>query len=169
MPKMNYLDFDLFIERSRGAYIARVLHASTGETTESFKLPFSKLELDKFLLKIGRPQRGMRRLNSPAMQAAKTFGGRLFKAVFKDEIRACLKSSIDQAEANGNGLRIRLRLNVPRLLDLPWEYLYNPSLNRFLALSIATPVVRYIELPERIQPLVVKPPVKILSENLSWD
>lgn len=30
------------------------------------------------------------------------------------------------------------------------EYLYYPTLDRYLALSALTPLVRYLELPERI-------------------
>jgi hypothetical protein len=46
--------------------------------------------------------------------------------------------------------------------DLPWEFLYNRSVNRFIALSVHTPLVRYMELPERIQPIAVKPPIRVL-------
>ncbi len=48
------------------------------------------------------------------------------------------------------------------MADLPWEYLYNPALNRFLVLSAETPLVRYLDLPERIRPLAVKPPLRVL-------
>ena len=88
-------------------------------------------------------RRTVRRIESPEMQAAKDFGSKLYKAVFTDEVQSALRSSLDQARAQGSGLRIRLRLNdAPELVDIPWEYLYNPSLNRFLALSVNTPVVR---------------------------
>jgi len=97
------------------------------------------------------------------MDAAKVFGKRLFESVFGSEVFGCLRSSLDQTEAAGSaGLRLRLRLNAPELADLPWEYLYNAALNRFLVLAVETPLVRYIELPERIRPLAVQPPLKIL-------
>ena len=51
---------------------------------------------------------------------------------------------------------------TPELVNLPWEYLYEPSQKRFLALSEDTPVVRYLELPDRIKPVPVKPPVRVL-------
>jgi hypothetical protein len=108
-------------------------------------------------------RRIVRRIESPEMQAAKEFGSKLYKAVFSDEVQSALRSSLDQARAQNSGLRIRLRLNdAPELVDIPWEYLYNPSLNRFLALSVNTPIVRYLEMPEKIQPLGVKPPLRIL-------
>jgi len=104
----------------------------------------------------------VRRLNSPEMESARIFGKRLFEAVFGSEVFGCLRSSLDRAEEKETGLRLRLRLNAPELADLPWEYLYNPALNRFLVLAVETPLVRYLELPERIRPLAVKPPLKIL-------
>ncbi|MEP6872575.1 MAG: CHAT domain-containing protein [Anaerolineaceae bacterium] len=71
--------------------------------------------------------------------------------------------SVEQASAQDAGLRIRLRLSeTPELADLPWEYLYNAPLNRFLSLSTETPVVRYLDLPERVQPLCVELPIRVL-------
>ena len=61
-----------------------------------------------------------------------------------------------------SGLRVRLRIDVPKLHDYPWEFLYNAHLNQFLALSKDTPVVRYLELPYPVQPLTVQPPLNIL-------
>jgi CHAT domain-containing protein len=163
MAAISYLDFDLLIERSPTGYRARVLSSPAGQAAADFKLPFSELEIENFLLRIGRTQRGMRRLESPEMETARTFGGRLFEAVFDHEVRGCLRSSLDEADRQGAGLRIRLRLtDVPELADLPWEYLHNPSLNRFLVLSAETPLVRYLDLPEPIRPLAVKPPMRVL-------
>ncbi len=161
--QFDYLNFDLLIEHAGSEYVARVTNSPAGEAATKFSLPFSALELENFLLKIGRPRRGVRRLNSPEMEEAKVFGKRLFENVFGSEVFGCLRSSLDQAGAKGSaGLRLRLRLNAPELADLPWEYLYNSALNRFLVLAVETPLVRYIELPERIRPLAVKPPLKIL-------
>ena len=78
-------------------------------------------------------------------------------------MRGCFKSSQDKADSENKGLRIKLRLlDAPELADLPWEYLYNRSLNCFYSLSVETPIVRYIELPQPIPPLGVKPPLHIL-------
>ena len=164
MAEIDYLDFDLSIERVGDQdYRARVLESPGGQAAKEFKLPFSDLELENFVLKVGRAHRGTRRLESPEMELAKTFGGNLFRAVFSNEVYSCLRSSLEKAEEQGRGLRVRLRLNdAPELVDLPWEYLYNPGLNRFLSLSINTPLVRYLELPERISPLAVELPLRIL-------
>ncbi len=163
MDTPRYLDFDLLFEGTGGKYRARVLTSPVGQAAANFALPFSDLELENFMLRMGRTGRGVRRIDSPEMESAKTFGGRLFNAIFVDEVRGCLRSSIDEANRQGLGLRIRVRMSdAPELASLPWEYLYNPALNRFVVLSNETPLVRYLELPERIQPLDVKPPLRIL-------
>ena len=79
---MNYLDFDLHLERSGEKYKARVLSSPAGQAAADLSPPFSNVELENFILKIGRPQRGVRRVDSPEMAAAKTFGGSLFKTIF---------------------------------------------------------------------------------------
>jgi hypothetical protein len=152
---MEYLNFDLEIERAEQGY--RVESDSpVGQACASFSLPFSHEELECVL-----QQRG--EADAARIDSARAFGTRLFGTVFDGELRACLRSSLDEAERQGMGLRIRLRLNdVPELARLPWEYLYDPTLDRYLALSALTPLVRYLELPERIRPLAVTPPLHIL-------
>lgn len=163
MHKRDYLDFDLEIEREPQGYRIEV-NGPGGQSTATFELPFSDLELENFLLKIGHVRRGMRRIDSPEVAALKTFGAQLFEAVFAGELRACLRSSLDAAAEQHAGLRIRLRLtDTPELADIPWEYLYHPALNRFLALSAETPLVRYLELPTRVRQLAVTPPLRMLS------
>lgn len=165
MDNFTYLNFDLLIQRAGAGYRAQVIDSPAGQATVEFEIPFSEERLENYLLKIGRPRRGgTRSRNSPEVEAAKNFGDGLFKVIFKDEVRGCLRSSIDQARDQGAaGLRLRLRLGeVPELADLPWEFLYNKPLNKFLALSSQTPLVRFLELPERIDPLTVKPPLRVL-------
>lgn len=166
MRERNYLDFDLLVEGvGEGTYRARVINAPTGETLPvGFAVPFSELEVENFLLKIGRPRRQpVRGLGSPEAAAIKQFGGALFDAVFGGELRIALATSIDRAEQQEAGLRLRLRLtDCPELADLPWEYLYDPRTHGFLALSEWTPLVRYLELPGRVRPLAVRPPLRVL-------
>lgn len=163
MAAFAYLDFDLLLERVASGYRARVLRSPAGETVGEFRLPLSNLELENFLLRMGRPRRRVRRLDTPETQAAKAVGGQIFDTVFSGAILSCFQSSLDEARRQEAGLRIKLRLtDAPDLAELPWEYLYNPALNRFLALSKETPVVRFLETPERPRALVVTPPLKVL-------
>lgn len=167
MPEHTYIDFDLLIEPGDGGrYRARVLNSPVGETRPvSVTMPFSDLELENFLLRVGRPRReATRGEGSPEASAVREFGGRLFDAVFRDQLRTALAGSIDRVEAQENtGLRVRLRLaDCPDLAELPWEYLYDRDARRFLALSQWTPVVRYLEMSNPIRPLAVTPPLRVL-------
>jgi tetratricopeptide (TPR) repeat protein len=160
---MKYLDFDLIIEKSPDGYVARVFNSPAGQASATFSEPFSDLEVENFLLRVGRTRHAVRRIESPEMTSAKLFGGKLFNEVFAGEVRGCLRSSLDEAGRQNAGLRVRLHLTqAPALADLPWEFLYNPGMNRFLGLSVETPVVRYLELPERIRPIAVRPPLRVL-------
>ena len=127
-------------------------------------LPFSAEKLENLILKMS-PLRGrVRGVDSDQMEAARELGGGLFQAVFSGEVLACLRSSLDEASSQDNvGLRLKLRLqDVSELADLPWEFLFDQSLNRFIAQSNYTPVVRYMEIPQRIRPLAIQLPLRIL-------
>lgn len=167
MPQHAYLDFDLLIESvGPGSYRARVLKSPVGEIpSEPVTIPFSDLELENFLLKVGRPRRqAARGINLGEAAAVRAFGAQLFDAVFPDRLRNALASSLVHVDGlEDTGLRVRLRLSgCPELADLPWEYLYDSDIRRHLALSEWTPVVRYLELPGRIRPLAVDPPLRVL-------
>lgn len=164
MPESNYFDFDLLIDRRSTGYRATVLGSPAGEANVDFNSPFTDSELKIFLLQLGGRRilrgRGSRELEA----AAKNFGTRLFDAVFQGEVRGCFRSSLDQIERQRGALRLRLRFaDAPELADLPWEYLYYTSRRRFLAISAESPIVRYLDLPEPITPLVVNPPLRILT------
>ncbi|MGV1028496.1 MAG: CHAT domain-containing protein [Dermatophilaceae bacterium] len=166
MHSRSYLNFDVAVALSPGGgYEARVLGSPAGQTEPvKVAIPLSDLQIENFLLRIGRPRRGLSRsLQSPEAAAIRSFGGVLFDAVFRDQLRTVLATSQDVAESQGAGLRVRLRLTeAPELVDLPWEYLYNGDAHRFVALSEWTPLVRYLELPGRVRPLAVEPPVRLL-------
>jgi hypothetical protein len=173
MAGINYFDFDLLIERAAASatpgvapgssYRVRVLASPAGQSSAEFVLPFSPLEIENLLLRVGRPAAATRHVDSPDMAVVRDFGGRLFAALFTGEVLAGWRSSVGQAEAVGAGLRCRLRLNdVAELADLPWEYLYDAVSGRFIVLSTETPIIRYLDLPDPLRPLMVKPPVRIL-------
>ena len=66
--------------------------------------------------------------------------------------------------ANANqGLRLRLRIRPPELAVLPWEYLFDGRVGEYLCLSRNTPIIRYPELPQALQPMRVPQPLRILG------
>lgn len=161
---MEYLNFDLRFERANSKYRARVLDSPGGQASIDFAPPFSELELENFLLKFGRSRPNTRRINSSELETAKAFGSRLFKTVFDDDVFGCFRTSLEIVRQQNCGLRVRLRLSdTPELADLPWEYLYDPNRNLYLACSTETPIVRYLERAEPIYPLVVELPLRILT------
>jgi formylglycine-generating enzyme required for sulfatase activity len=165
MTSRSFTNFDLSIERDGDHYRAHVLQSCIGEGSVKFELPFSALELENFILKMGHARRGMgrnaRSSDSPELSAAKEFGAKLFGAVFQGDVYACLRASLEEAQTHEQGVRVLLRL-PPELTNLPWEYLYNPAWNQFFSLTVDTPLVRYLELTPTIRPLAVKPPLRLL-------
>jgi formylglycine-generating enzyme required for sulfatase activity len=165
MTSRAYINFDLQIEPSSDVFRAHVLQSGAGTGSVEFDLPFSPLELENFVLKMGHARRGGTRLgrglDSPELKAAKDFGSKLFGAVFQGDVYARLLASLEQAQTQEQGLRILLRL-PPELNNLPWEYLYKLDTNQFFSLSVETPLVRYFELNPAIRPLPVRPPLRLL-------
>jgi len=160
---MPFLDFDLFIERSGVGYCAQVLNSPAGQAIREFNSSFSEVELNNFLLRIVPKSQGVFNSSSQEIGVIQTFGSRLFETVFGGRVLACLHSSLDEAHHQRKGLRIRLHLaEVPELANWPWEYLYHPTLDHFLALYGGTSLVRYLDLPERVQPLTIRLPLRIL-------
>jgi hypothetical protein len=141
------------------------MEAPGGDASVSFAAPLTPDELDAFALQLGIGRRRGLAAESVATgrEAVKILGGRLYAGVFTGELEKCLRGSIDAAKRQGKGLRIRLNLTeTPELADLPWEFLYDASLDRFIGLSAETPIVRYLALPERAEALTVSLPLRVL-------
>ena len=124
-------------------------------------MPFSDLEVENFLLRIGRPRCNVRRINTPQVAAIMDIGGLLFEAVFSPELHVNLAIS-QSDDAKNAGLRIRLPFSdCPELSELPWEYLYDREHNRFLSLSDRTLLVRYLEVTDPVRVVPVTPSLRI--------
>jgi hypothetical protein len=158
----TYLNFDLIIQREGEGYVAKA-QSPQGEGVARFTRPFNDLELENFMLSTSPGRSKMRRIDTPEVAAAKRFGERLYASAFGGEIGGLLRACLNDAYQGDTKLRVRLRLtDVPELADLPWEYLYNPALNRFFALDDDTTIVRYLEMPERVRPVGVQLPLRVL-------
>lgn len=159
---LKYDDFDLEITPAGDKYRVH-LNGPTGQAAADFVLPFTDVDVSNFLGRIGQVRRSTRRADAPELNAAKDFGNKLFRAVFSGELIAQLRGSVEQSLNNDRGLRIRLRLtDVPELADLPWEFLYDSAQNHFLTTSTETPLVRFLDLPQRVAPLRATLPLRVL-------
>lgn len=159
---MDYTDFVIkVIDQHKKGYTV-FAESEMGEHKNDPSIVLDEKDLRIFLLTIGRPRQGTRRIDSPEMSAIKSFGRNLFDLIFSGEIREAFTASIYSSMSSGKGLRIKLRLTqAPYLAELPWEFLYDGR--NFPALSSFTPIVRHLDIPFPTRSLTVEPPLNILS------
>ena len=163
----RFLDFRLRFEAESGRRAYRIeASGPAGEESASFKVPFSDAELENFILKVGRTRRGSRivtrRIESPELELARTFGERLFDAVMPGQIARLYRAARSEAQVASQGLRLALLLGrTPELEPIPWEFLYDQP--NFLSVSTSTPVVRYFDLPRPTPALRIDSPLRILA------
>jgi hypothetical protein len=150
------------IEPSAGQQGYQVsVEGEDGEGHGHFELPFAGLDIENFVLRMSRG-RGTRRMETSESERAKKFGRELFAALFQGEVRDVYRSCLADARRQNRGLRVTLALTkVPELMDVPWEYLYDEP--DFLAVSVWTPVVRYLDVARPKAPLPVSPPLRVLG------
>jgi formylglycine-generating enzyme required for sulfatase activity len=165
---LTYLDFELEIGQGEGRkYPVVVVRSPAGEARETMRFPYDELALENRLLMLQnallRSGGKYRLMPSPEEQAVQEFGGSLFEALLAGEARSRYDVSQRVAAEQDKGLRLKLRIQPPELAALPWEFLYDPRQADYVCLSRSTPVVRYLELPQPIQPLTVAPPLRILG------
>lgn len=166
MLKRAYQNFDLLITRTATGYNARVIESPAGEANVDFVLPFTQAELGNFFWLANHALRQLRPATTSETLPLdpKSFGTRLYEAVFADGVGKVFVRSLDAARRSDTGLRLRLRLSdTPELADLPWEYLYATDLVRHPALSDQTPLVRYLELPLAEPTLTAGLPLHVLG------
>ena len=161
----DYLDFDIAITRDGTGYAANVLASPAGEASAPFALPFGAADLAQFMVAVGPPRVSSRRLVPAASRVVdvKDYGSRLGRALLSGDVDTAFRASLAAATSQGRDLRVRLRLDaVPELDPVPWEYLYDTRLDRFLTLSKETPLVRLMDSLERPPVITVEPPLRVL-------
>jgi hypothetical protein len=152
-PTFEYKTFDLSITPDEGSsYVARVVHSPVGEAREVIDLGEAR--------SVARAEGA----SGPyTEESALAIGAALYDGAFRGEVEVAFERSRDRAAALGMGLRTRLRLNeAPELASLPWEYAYRSDKRRWVFLSNETPLVRYLEVSDPVEPLAVDAPLRIL-------
>lgn len=163
MTERPYLNFDLQIEGTGSSFRVRVLDSPAGQAANDITLPFSELEIENFILRLGNRSRGTRRRESQGLDGVRDFGSKLFQATMGGEVGGTYRASLSWAQREGAGLRIRLRLSgAPGLVHVPWEFLFDPHERRFVALSVDSPIVRFLDVAGTSKPFTLEPPVRVL-------
>jgi CHAT domain-containing protein len=164
---MNYLDFEIELGAGQGREYPIVVRSLEGEARETMRFPFDELALENRLqtLQIALLRSGgeRRRMLSAEEQAVQEFGRGLFDSLFTGDVRSLYDRIRRRAAHDDWGVRVKLRIRSPELAALPWEFLYDPRQNEYVCLSRNTPLIRYLELTQTVQPLTVKPPLRILG------
>jgi CHAT domain len=157
----GYDELRVRIERGRAGSYDVLASTAFAQASTTFALPFNELEIENFILRVSRP-RSRRRIDTSAIGDARRFGGGLFKALFRDRIYDLYRDTLAGARGQGRGVRITLCLSgSPELIDVPWEYLFDDP--DFLAVSVFTPVVRYLDLPREHRPPPAELPLRLLG------
>ena len=161
----DYLDFEVSIETTPTGQVARVTSSPAGTGDAAFSLPFKPVELAQFMTAVGPPRVSSRRL-VPAeapVREVKDYGARLGDALLAGDVGRLFRESLSTAKGQGSGLRVRLFLEgAPDLEPVPWEYLYDSGLGRFLTLSTQTPIVRSFDALDVPAPVRVSAPLRVL-------
>ncbi len=165
--EVTYVDFELQISAGAGRrYPVAVVRSPAGEARETMVFPFEQAALKQRLTAMeaalfrlgGNGQTQSLRQEDPIRQ----FGQELFNALFTGEIRSLYDVSRSRAETQQKGLRLKLHIQAPELAVLPWEFLYDGRQGEYVCLYQRTPLVRYLDMPQPVEPLLVTGPLRIL-------
>lgn len=156
MQYRTYYNFDIRVSGSmEPGYEVEVTGSPAGETPQrlSFELAEGKALATSFMRNL--------HLRSPAESMVHRAGAAMWEMLFPGPVRSLFRASI-AGLAPEEGLRVRLRIDVPAAAGLPWEYCYDAERASFLALDTRTPLVRYVALPDEPRPLAVGGALKIV-------
>ncbi len=155
-----YYNFDLAIEENDGEYVTVLVAAPDGAGSEPFLPPLSDRDLDRLWSTV---ERRTEIDPSTQRQTARAIGTQLYTALFAGELAQRFQENLRRAYQARAGLNVRLDLSLaPELGYLPWEFLFDPTRNEFLTLSIHSPFIRHLDLMHRIEAIPVQPPLRVL-------
>ncbi len=162
IPEYDELKLRVEVD-SDGTYDVVAFAPDGGTVTGRFERPLSDEALENFILKMPRA-RSVRSYQSSQMEKARDLGRELFEHLMADEVGDLYHGARRVADSKGRGLRISLSMTgAPDLLEIPWEFLYDPGDAYFLSQSIFTPVVRSLDLKSPPAPPKVTLPLQVLA------
>lgn len=176
---MRYDDFLAYLDSGpTGELRIRVLDSPAGQATaelalgDDFLALGSSLHGDDSASGASRSVRNLAAadgLENVERLAPREIGTLLWDHLFAGSVRRLFDQSLGGLGATPDrGLRIRIKVDpreprAAQLSALPWELLFRPETEDFLALSRKTPVVRYLDVPRPCQPITVEGPLRVLA------
>lgn len=161
---MEYNDFYLRIDPSSDSQVYAVTATVFKERCEgSFANPLQDHLVGKLFQDLGLRRLRTRSSHSEQRKIIQQLGTLLFEQLFNKDIRRLFFQYRNQTLKNGGGLRIKLDIRANALAVLPWEFLFDPVMERFLAAFEQTPIIRFCSLPTDVPPLSVSYPIRILG------
>jgi len=92
----------------------------------------------------------------------RSLGTRLFETLLTGDIRLLYERMLGGLSDTNRGVHLLLRMDAPELTVLPWELLFDPSRQLFLATNPRYSLSRSLTLLEPIRPLASSGPLRIL-------
>ena len=155
---MKYHNLDLAIEREpNGGYLIQG-KSDLGDQRDVSASDLASVRFDRTSVAGGQA-------DAAALQV---LGADLFTFLFQTRdhrrLEVLLNKSLGATVAPEAGLRIRILCDEANadVAAMPWEFLYHPVDRRFLATSVQTPLVRFLEIGQPIRPMETKLPLRIL-------
>ena len=162
MTSLTLHDFELQIDAGDGSsYGVAVLRSPAGAARGVMTFPFDRDALASQLAGLEQTLHDGATDGDVAM--VQRFGAALFDALIQGDVRTAYDRSCQATGGADEGLRLKLRILAPELLTVPWEFLFDPRSQAFVALSRHTPVMRYLELLLPDPDFAVTPPLRILG------
>jgi CHASE2 domain-containing sensor protein len=145
------------LERQGTKYPVQVFESEVGVDTSDISFD-SFLEDEKFQVTISRIKEW-----EAKREDLRWIGNKLFNALFQNEVYHLLQNSLDKAQRENKYVRLKLRLDAPELVCLPWELMHSTDLDsEYITLHRRLSLVRYLPVARPYRKLQSRSPLKIL-------
>lgn len=167
---MEYQDFTIDIESVEGGgFEAKVAEAPIRDNPRlTFPEPIARADIEPLQKAFDRPGSELKLPGPPPGVDPTKLGGAVQAALLAGDLGELFRRCRDLLPSGGEkGLRVRLRFRTddPQaayLAAIPWEWLWDAAVGKYLAIDRATPLVREIASREIRSELGIELPLRIL-------
>lgn len=129
--------------------VERVLTLATGDPSQ-------------WIARAGPEQWSTTERSLDTVDPVKHLGVRLFSGLFEGRLERVYRRALEGAQGRGASVRLRLVLPEGPIAALPWEFLFDPKRQDFVALSELSAVVRQPARTPVHNSIRTKPPLRVL-------